>query len=56
MEEALDALEADHDFLMKGDVFTERCINDWIEYKRENEADQVRMRPHPHEYELYYDI
>ena len=56
LEEALDALENDHDFLMKGDVFTERCINDWIEYKRENEADPVRMRPHPHEFELYYDI
>jgi glutamine synthetase len=56
LEEALDALENDHDFLMKGDVFTERCINDWIEYKREKEADAVRMRPHPHEYELYYDI
>ncbi len=56
LEEALDALEKDHDFLMKGDVFTERCINDWLEYKRENEADQVRMRPHPHEFELYYDI
>ncbi len=56
LEEALNALENDHDFLMKGDVFTERCINDWIEYKRENEADPVRMRPHPHEFELYYDI
>ncbi len=56
LEEALDALEKDHDFLMKGDVFTERCINDWIEYKRENEADPVRMRPHPHEFELYFDI
>ncbi len=56
LEEALDALENDHDFLMKGDVFTERCINDWIEYKRESEADPVRMRPHPHEFELYFDI
>jgi glutamine synthetase len=56
LDEALDALEADHDFLMKGDVFTERCINDWIEYKREKEADPVRMRPHPHEFELYFDI
>ncbi len=56
LEEALDALEKDHEFLMKGDVFTERCINDWIEYKRENEADPVRMRPHPHEFELYFDI
>ncbi len=56
LEEALSALEKDHDFLMKGDVFTERCINDWLEYKRVNEADAVRMRPHPHEFELYYDI
>jgi len=56
LEEALNALENDHEFLMKGDVFTERCIKDWIEYKRENEADPVRMRPHPHEFELYFDI
>ena len=56
LEEALDELHADHDFLLKGDVFTEDAIETWIEYKRENEVSPVRMRPHPHEFELYYDI
>ena len=56
LAEALDALEEDHEFLTKGDVFTEKCIQDWIEYKRENEVDPVRLRPHPHEFELYFDI
>ncbi len=56
LEEALDALEKDHEFLMKGDVFTEDLIRKWIEYKRENEADQVRLRPHPYEFYLYFDI
>ncbi len=52
---ALDALEADHEFLLKGGVFTEDLIETWIEYKRREEADQVRMRPHPWEFALYYD-
>ncbi|AEH46044.1 glutamine synthetase, type I [Thermodesulfatator indicus DSM 15286] len=56
LEEALQALEEDHEFLMKGDVFTEDLISKWIEYKRENEADQVRLRPHPYEFFLYFDI
>ena len=56
LEEALNALEEDHEFLTKGDVFTEQCIQDWIAYKRENEVDPVRLRPHPHEFELYFDI
>ncbi len=56
LAEALDALENDYEFLTKGDVFTEKCIQDWIEYKRENEVDPVRLRPHPHEFELYFDI
>ncbi len=56
LEEALQALEEDHEFLMKGDVFTEDLIRKWIEYKRENEADQVRLRPHPYEFYLYFDI
>ena len=56
LEEALAALEEDHEFLMKGDVFTEDLIRKWIEYKRENEADQVRLRPHPYEFYLYFDI
>ena len=51
----LDALEADHEFLLKGDVFTPDVLEIWITYKRENEVDPVRMRPHPYEFFLYYD-
>ncbi|WP_265523666.1 type I glutamate--ammonia ligase [Oerskovia flava] len=54
--EALDSLEADHDFLTQGDVFTEDLIATWIDYKRTHEIDPIRLRPHPHEFELYYDI
>jgi len=56
LAEALDCLEADKDFLLKGDVFTEDAIDTWIAYKRENEVDPVNLRPHPHEFELYYDV
>jgi glutamine synthetase len=52
----LDALQADHDFLLAGGVFTEDIIETYIGYKRENEADQVSMRPHPYEFRLYIDI
>jgi glutamine synthetase len=52
----LDNLEKDHDFLLKGDVFTPDLIETWIEYKRKNEVDPVRLRPHPYEFALYYDI
>ncbi|RME74310.1 MAG: type I glutamate--ammonia ligase, partial [Chloroflexi bacterium] len=52
----LDALEADHDFLLQGDVFTEDLLEAYISYKRENEIDPVSIRPHPHEFTLYYDI
>ncbi|KAB7742494.1 type I glutamate--ammonia ligase [Nostocoides sp. F2B08] len=52
----LDALEADHEFLLEGDVFTKDVIETWIEYKRKNEIDPIRFRPHPHEFEMYYDI
>ena len=52
----LDALEADHDFLLEGDVFTEDIIETYIGYKRENEAEAVAMRPHPYEFKLYLDI
>jgi glutamine synthetase len=55
LDEALDALEADHDFLLAGGVFTEDLIETWIRYKRLTEADQVRQRPHPWEFALYYD-
>jgi glutamine synthetase len=56
LDEALAALQEDHDFLLKGDVFTEDVISKWIEYKTENEVDALRLRPHPHEFYLYYDI
>ena len=56
LDRALDALEADHEFMLKGDVFTEDVIETWIAYKRECELDQVRLRPHPHEFYLYFDI
>src|SRR5881296_1411191 len=56
LEEVLSALEADHDFLLKGDVFTEDVLTTWIDYKREREIDPVRLRPHPWEFYLYSDI
>jgi glutamine synthetase len=56
LEEALDNLENDHDYLLKGDVFTEDLLSMWIEYKRKREVDQIRLRPHPYEFALYYDI
>jgi glutamine synthetase len=56
LDEALDELEADHEFLLKGDVFTEDALETWINYKREAEADAVRIRPHPYEFELYFDV
>jgi glutamine synthetase len=55
LAEALDALETDHDFLLEGGVFSEELIRTWIDYKRENEVDVVRLRPHPAEFALYYD-
>jgi len=56
LEEALSCLEADRDYLLRGDVFTEELIDGFIDYKRKNEADAVRLRPHPYEFALYYDI
>ena len=56
LEEALKALEADHDFLLKGDVFTPDVIEKWIEYKMEAVVNPVRLRPVPLEFQLYYDI
>lgn len=56
LDEALDNLENDYQFLLKGGVFSEDLVESWISYKRENEADAVRIRPHPHEFFLYYDI
>ena len=55
LSETLDALEADHAFLLEGDVFTPDLIETWIEYKRTKEVDVMRLRPHPYEFYLYYD-
>ena len=56
LDEALDELEDNHEFLLKGNVFTEDAIAKWIQYKRENEVDALRLRPHPYEFFMYYDI
>ncbi len=56
LDEALEALKADQEFLLKGDVFTQDAIDMWIEYKTDNEINDVKLRPHPHEFYLYYDI
>lgn len=56
LAEALDALEADYEFLTENDVFTEELIRSYIEHKRSSEVDAIRQRPHPHEFSLYYDI
>jgi glutamine synthetase len=56
LEDALEALERDNGFLLKGDVFTEELLRTYVEYKRVKEVDAVRLRPHPYEFHLYYDI
>ena len=56
LEEALEALENDHDYLLAGDVFTADVVHYWIKYKRENEVDAIRVRPHPYEFCMYFDI
>ena len=56
LAEVLNALEKDHEFLLKGDVFTEDVLEAWITYKRQVEVDPVRLRPHPYEFFLYYDV
>ena len=56
LSEALDALEDDHEYLLKGDVFTQDVIDSWVAYKHENEVDAINLRPHPYEFYLYYDI
>jgi glutamine synthetase len=55
LEEAINALETDHAFLLRGDVFTDDLIQTWIDWKRSKELDPIRLRPHPHEFSLYYD-
>ena len=56
LRESLQALEEDHDYLLKGDVFTSDVIETWIDYKMENEVMAIDLRPHPWEFALYYDI
>ncbi|MFN3330208.1 MAG: type I glutamate--ammonia ligase, partial [Pyrinomonadaceae bacterium] len=56
LDEALKALENDHEFLLKGGVFTTQIIERWISYKREREVNQMRLRPHPFEFAMYYDV
>jgi glutamine synthetase len=56
LDAALDALERDHEFLLKGGVFTEDLLRVYIDYKRSKEVDAIRLRPHPWEFALYYDI
>jgi len=56
LEESLEALKEDHEYLLKGDVFTQDVIDKWIEYKTENEVNEIKLRPHPHEFFMYYDI
>jgi glutamine synthetase len=56
LDESLKALENDHEFLLRGDVFSTSMIERWIEYKREKEITPLRLRPHPLEFSMYYDI
>lgn len=56
LEEAIAALRVDHEFLLRGDVFTQDVVDKWIEYKMENEVAPIRLRPVPYEFSLYYDI
>jgi glutamine synthetase len=52
----MDSLEADHDYLLEGGVFTADLIETWVDYKRTQEIVPVSLRPHPHEFELYFDL
>ena len=56
LEASIRALECDHEFMLAGDVFTKDVIETWIAYKREVEIDPMRLRPHPYEFHLYYDV
>jgi glutamine synthetase len=56
LEEVLDALEKDHDYLLAGEVFTPDVIDTWLTYKRARELDAIRLRPHPWEFALYFDV
>ena len=56
LDEALDNLARDHAFLLKGGVFSKGALETWMNYKREKEVDAMRLRPHPYEFFLYFDI
>ncbi len=56
LDAALEALEKDHEYLLRGDVFTEDVIDTWIWYKTEFEVDALRQRTHPYEFAMYYDV
>jgi glutamine synthetase len=56
LDDALMELEKDHEFLLEGDVFTQDFIDNYLAYKRDKEVDPIRLRPHPYEFVLYYDI
>jgi glutamine synthetase len=56
LEDVLKALEADHEYLLAGDVFTKDLIETWVDYKREKEIKPLALRPHPYEFELYYGV
>ena len=56
LEGALEALANDHEYLLKGDVFTEDVIKTWIKYKIEREIKPMALQPHPYEFALYYDV
>jgi len=56
LDQAINALEKDHKFLLAGDVFTQDVVDTWIHYKRVKEIDEIRLRPHPHEFYLYFDV
>jgi len=55
LKDSLEALRKDHDYLLEGGVFSEELIQTWIDYKTANEIDEIALRPHPHEFHLYYD-
>jgi glutamine synthetase len=55
LDEALSALEEDHEFLLRGDVFTKDVLDTWVQYKRTVEIDAMKLRPHPYEFHLYFD-
>ena len=56
LDDALNNLEKDHAFLLNGGVFSKDVIETWVQYKREKEVDPMRLRPHPYEFFLYYDV